>query len=211
MIIEIRGKAKLRLLTIVSQLTKMLIDSVKRYTKSKNKIHCINARKLNSNPRQGVSYMNKLLPVLLISFVTSLLVIACTQQTEVLSDNPKAIIETVNAEWNEALNSGNIKDLAALYTENATISPGNGKTLVGRAEIENLFQGFVESGVHNHSLEVIEVGSSGKLIYQVTKWSAQGAETNGEVPTFGGITTSILEPDSEGKWLARTHVWNMAQ
>lgn len=155
--------------------------------------------------------MNKLLPAILISFVTSLSVIACTQQTEVLSDNPKAIIEAVNAEWNEALNSGNIKDLAALYTENATLSPGNGKTLVGRAEIENLFRGFVEAGVHNHSLEVIEVGSSGKLIYQVAKWSAQGAETNGEVPTFGGITTSILEPDSEGKWLARTHVWNMAQ
>jgi uncharacterized protein (TIGR02246 family) len=155
--------------------------------------------------------VNKLLPVLLISFVTSLLVAACTQETEAFSDNPKAIIEAANAEWNEALNSGNIKDLAALYTENATLSPGNGKTLVGRAEIENLFQGFVEAGVHNHTLEVIEVGSSGKLIYQVAKWSAQGAETNGETPTFGGITTSILEADSEGKWLARSHVWNMAQ
>ena len=155
--------------------------------------------------------MNKLLPALLIGFVTSLLVIACTQQTEALSGNPEKIIQAANAKWNQALNSGNVKDLAALYTENATLSPGNGKTLVGRTEIENLFKGFVEGGVHNHSLEIIEVGNSGKLIYQVAKWSAQGAETNGETPTFGGITTSIMEQTSEGQWLARAHVWNIAQ
>ena len=155
--------------------------------------------------------MNKLLRTLLIGFVASALTVGCAQEPEELSDNTEATIQAVNIEWNKALNSGNVKDLAALYTENATLSPGNGKTLVGRAEIENLFKSFVDGGVHNHSLEIIEVGSSGKIIYQVAKWSAQGAETDGETPTFGGITTSILEKDANGKWLARTHVWNIAQ
>jgi ketosteroid isomerase-like protein len=58
--------------------------------------------------------------------------------------NERSIIEAANAEWNKALNSGNVKGLAALYTENAILSPGNGVTLVGRAEIENLFRGFVD-------------------------------------------------------------------
>jgi uncharacterized protein (TIGR02246 family) len=125
--------------------------------------------------------------------------------------NIRLIIEAANTEWNKALNSGNVKGLAALYTENATLSPGNGKTLVGRAEIENLFKGFVDGGVHNHTLEVIEVGGSDKMIYQVARWSAQGAEANGEKPSFGGITTSILEQSSDGNWLARTHIWNVNQ
>jgi uncharacterized protein (TIGR02246 family) len=93
--------------------------------------------------------------------------------------NNRSIIEAANAKWNKALNSGNVKELAALYTENATLSPGNGKTLVGRSEIENLFKGFVDGGVHNHTLEIIEVGGTDKMIYQVARWNAQGAEANG--------------------------------
>jgi len=125
--------------------------------------------------------------------------------------NYKSLIEEINTVWNNALNSRNFKALATLYTENAILSPGNGKTLVGRAEIENLFNGFVESGVHNHTLEIIEFGGSDKMIYQIARWSAQGAETNGETPTFGGITTSILEQSADGSWLTRSHVWNAVQ
>jgi uncharacterized protein (TIGR02246 family) len=121
----------------------------------------------------------------------------------------RSIFEAANSEWNKALNSGNVKGLAALYTENATISPGNGKTIVGRAEIENLFTGFVDGGVHNHKLEIVEIGGSDKMMYQIAKWSAQGAETNGETPTFGGVSTNILEKSLDGIWLTRSHIWNV--
>ena len=125
--------------------------------------------------------------------------------------NNRLIIEAANAEWNKALNSGKVKDLAALYTENAILSPGNGNTLVGRSEIENLFKSFVDAGVHNHTLEIVEVGGSDKMIYQVARWNAEGAEANGETPSFGGITTSVLEQSADGNWLACTHVWNANQ
>ena len=125
--------------------------------------------------------------------------------------NYRSIVEAANTEWNKALNSGNVNSLTALYAENATLSPGNGKTLVGRAEIGNLFKGFVDGGVHNHTLEIVEVGGSDKMIYQVARWGAQGAEVNGEKPSFGGITTSVLELDADGNWLARTHIWNANQ
>jgi len=125
--------------------------------------------------------------------------------------NKRSIIEAVNAEWNKALNSGNVKGLASLYTENAILSPGNGVTLEGRAEIEGLFQSFVDAGVHNHTLEIIELGGSDKLIYQVARWNAQGTEANGETRSFGGITTSALEQSADGNWLARAHIWNVNQ
>ena len=125
--------------------------------------------------------------------------------------NNKSILEAINVEWNNALNEGNIKNLANLYSENAILSPGNGKTLVGRAAIEDLFNGFILGGVHNHTLEIVEVGRSGDVIYQIAKWNALGAETNGETPSFGGITTSVYEQSQFGKWLALTHVWNSNQ
>lgn len=117
----------------------------------------------------------------------------------------KSIIESANLAWNKALNSGNVKSLAGLYADNAIISPGNGITLTGRDEIEKLFMEFVKNGVHNHSLEIIEVGGSDKVIYQVSKWNANGAESS----SFGGITMNVLEQHSDGKWLTNSHVWNM--
>ena len=155
--------------------------------------------------------MNTLLRALLIGLVASTLIVACSQKTEEAKVNPANTIEAANAKWNKALNSGNVKELAALYTENATLSPGYGKTLVGRSEIEHLFKGFVDGGVHNHTLEIIEVGGTGKMIYQVAKWKAQGAEANGKTPSFGGIATSVLQQGSDGNWHTRTHIWNVNQ
>jgi uncharacterized protein (TIGR02246 family) len=123
----------------------------------------------------------------------------------------RLIIEAANATWNEAFNSKDMDKLSALYAENATLSPGNGKVLVGRAEIRQLFNSFIEGGVHHHTLEIIEVGGSDNLIYQVAKWSAQGAAVDGKTPTFGGITTSVLEQNADGMWLTRTHIWNSDQ
>lgn len=117
----------------------------------------------------------------------------------------KSIVESANSAWNKALNSRNIKALASLYTENATVSPGSGTTLAGRSEIEALFNSFVENGVHNHTLEIVEVGGSDKVIYQVSKWHANGADSS----SFGGITMSVLEQGSDGQWHTNSHVWNM--
>jgi len=124
--------------------------------------------------------------------------------------NIKSIVESANTAWNQALNTGNAKALSNQYVENATLSPGDGKVLVGRTEIESLFKSFVANGVHNHTLEVVNVGGSGNMIYQISKWSANGAEANGKVPAFGGITTSVLIKGADGKWLTQSQVWNVA-
>ncbi|MDP3610177.1 MAG: DUF4440 domain-containing protein [Methylophilus sp.] len=119
-------------------------------------------------------------------------------------------VESANSAWNQALNTGNAKALSNQYAENATLSPGDGKILVGRAEIEKLFKSFVENGVHNHAIEVVNVGGTGNVIYQISKWSANGAKVNDKVPAFGGVTTSVLIKGSDGKWLTQSQVWNVA-
>ncbi|MFQ6403241.1 YybH family protein [Methylophilus sp. 'Pure River'] len=120
----------------------------------------------------------------------------------------KAAIETLNNSWNKAFNSSDAKSLANLYAENGVLSPGNGKALIGRAEIEGLFKSFFDAGVNSHKLEIVTVDGDDKTIYQVAKWSARGAEKDGVSPTFGGITTSVYKKDASGKWVAQSHVWN---
>lgn len=151
--------------------------------------------------------MNKLLRSTLLSFAFSAAIVPTAQAGD---NGIRATLEQLNASWNQALNSGNAAALAALYTEQATLSPGNGQTLVGRSAIEQLFRSFVDNGVHNHAIEIVDAGGDERVAYQVARWSANGAEKDGKKPAFGGILMSVFEKGSDGKWLARSHVWNMA-
>jgi ketosteroid isomerase-like protein len=123
----------------------------------------------------------------------------------------KSIVAAENIKWNQAFNAGDVATLSTFYAENAVLSPGNGIALHGRAEVEGLFQGFIEAGVNSHTLEIIEVGGTDHVIYQVARWGAKAKDANGGVTTFGGITTSVLAKDVDGRWLVKSHVWNASQ
>ena len=117
-------------------------------------------------------------------------------------------VEALNNTWNKSFNNSDASSLASLYAENAVLSPGNGKVLTGRAEIQNLFKSFFEAGLKNHQLEIVTVDGDDQTLYQVAKWSASGAEKDGITVTYSGITTSVFKKDTNGKWVARTHIWN---
>ena len=120
----------------------------------------------------------------------------------------KAVITALNSEWNKAFNSSNPESVAALYDENAILSPGNGEVLVGRVAIEGLFRSFIENGVYNHTIEVIDIHHDDKTMYEVSKWSAHGVEKDGTKPVFGGILVNVFHIDHNGEWKSHLHIWN---
>lgn len=124
-------------------------------------------------------------------------------------DDTTKILESVNSTWNATFNSGDSKALAKLYTEDATLSPGNGELLIGQQQISDLFKSFIDNGVHNHSIETTKVYRSGNQIVQVGKWQADGVNDKKEAITFGGVIVTVIEQNSDGKWLTQSHVWNM--
>ena len=151
------------------------------------------------------------LPIYEHTSLAILLSLGMTGMAQAEATDVKTIVSSANTAWNQALNSGDAHALAAQYAEDATLSPGNGQILVGRAQIEQLFASFVKNGVHNHQLKLDNAGGDGKLIYQTAKWNANGAAAaDGKLPAFGGVTSSVLEKNADGKWLIRTHVWNLA-
>jgi len=120
----------------------------------------------------------------------------------------KSDVEALNTAWNDAFNSGDAAAVAALYHENAHLSPGNQKVLTGREEIQKLFQSFIDGGVHDHAIEIVDVHANGDIVYEISKWSAKGAEKDGKKPEFGGVLLNIFERQSDGSWQSRLHIWN---
>lgn len=124
-------------------------------------------------------------------------------------DSALKIVATVNTTWNNTFNNGDSTALASLYTENATLSPGNGEVLAGQEQISGLFKSFIDNGVHNHTIETIEAYRDNKQIVQLGKWKAEGVNDKQEAISFGGVLMTVLEQNSDGVWLTRSHVWNM--
>jgi uncharacterized protein (TIGR02246 family) len=120
----------------------------------------------------------------------------------------RAVITALNTKWNKAFNSGDPKSVAALYNEDAILSPGNGEVLEGRDAVESLFRSFIENGVHDHTIEIIDVHHDGNTMYEVSKWSAYGAEKEGTKPVFGGIFVNVFQIDHNGEWKSHLHTWN---
>ena len=126
-----------------------------------------------------------------------------------VSSEDMQIVDNANKTWNDTFNSGNSEALAELYSETATLSPGNGEVLVGRLEIAGLFQSFFDNGVHNHTIEPVAIYREQHQIVQVGKWRAEAVDDNQQKNSFGGVLVTVLQNDN-GKWLLRSHVWNMA-
>jgi len=124
-------------------------------------------------------------------------------------DSAEKILQSVNGKWNTTFNNGDSTKLATLYTKNATLSPGNGEVLVGQEQIGGLFKSFIDNGVHNHTIETIETYRDNKQIVQLGKWRAEGVNDKQEAISFGGVLITVIEQNSDGIWLTRSHVWNM--
>src|SRR5438552_17697788 len=106
--------------------------------------------------------MRRLLIVLLTFFVCAF---GLSGPVLAADSNMQTVVEGLNSTWNKAFNKGDASAVAALYHEKATLSPGHGKTLVGRAEIEKLFKSLIYDGVQNHNINIVLVHGNGVFVY----------------------------------------------
>ena len=67
-----------------------------------------------------------------IRFLTSCICALALSGPALATDpNVRTVVTGLNSSWNEAFNKGDASAVAALYDEKATLSAGDGKTLVG--------------------------------------------------------------------------------
>ena len=80
--------------------------------------------------------------------------------------------------------------------------------LTGPAEVEAFFAGLFESGVSDHTLDIIEVGGDGRIVYGAAHWSLQGKDADGTPQTFSGIATHVFERQEDGTLKLKLHTFN---
>ena len=126
-------------------------------------------------------------------------------------EHAEMLVENANYQWNTAFNQADSVALATLYSEEATVSAGDGNVLNGRQEIQALFAGYFENGLHNHTIVPVEIYAVEDQIVQLGKWSADVLNDNDEVLTFQGILMTVLQQNADEEWQVVSHVWNLAQ
>ena len=91
------------------------------------------------------------------------------------------MVEELNEDLEAALNTGDFYNVSGMYADNARIITTEGQKIAGKKAISEYFN--ANRGNKNLDLEVLEVGGSGKTIYQVgraTEISESGEKFSNE-------------------------------
>lgn len=119
------------------------------------------------------------------------------------------VIDEANAAWNAAFNKGDARALGAMYDEKVVLSPGNGTTITGRADVEKFYKGLFDAGFRDHTIDVVRANRVGNLIYQTANWTAV-AEKDGKKTPYKGVVLKVLTKGADGKWRTTAQTWNAA-
>ncbi len=98
------------------------------------------------------------------------LLLSCEAPQEDSSQISEGISKT-NEAFMSAFSDGDAAGVAAQYTEDGQVLPPNGDLVSGKQDIQNLFQGFIDSGVTGISLESTEVEGMGDTAFEVGKYT----------------------------------------
>jgi len=108
------------------------------------------------------------------------------------------------AAWDAAFNAKDASGVAALYAEDGRVITGDGNVKQGPAAIQALFQGFMDSGFHDHQLSLEAVDANGDMVYGTGNWKGTG----GDGKEYGGKVVNIYERQPDESWKTVLHMWN---
>ena len=114
-------------------------------------------------------------------------------------------IETQNAKLSEALAAGDASSVASLYSIDAVVMPPNTSNVVGRAEIQKLFQGLIDSGVSSAKLMAEDVESSGHLAREIGT-AVFGMKDGTFQPAVKYVV--VWKRNDAGVWQLHADIWN---
>jgi ketosteroid isomerase-like protein len=88
--------------------------------------------------------------------------------------------------------------------------PPDATEVVGREAIQELWQGAIDDGVKDLTLEAIDVEACGDLAYEVGSFSIQVPRENNAMATAGGNYLVIWQRGADGRWRLHIDTWNDA-
>jgi uncharacterized protein (TIGR02246 family) len=116
----------------------------------------------------------------------------------------KATIDASNKKFAAALEAGDAKTIATLFTEDAMVMPPYSEAVRGRQAIEGLFQALAAAGIKQAVLTTQEVEAHGDSATEIGTFSIKDA-TGKEVDR--GKYVAVWKR-VKGQWQMHRDIWN---
>ena len=116
-------------------------------------------------------------------------------------------INAAGAQWVDAFNRGDAAALAALYTEEATLLEPNSPLVVGRENIQAIFQGFFDTSAMELHLTVIGLSVHGDMAHRFGKYMLTIQPEEGDAISDNGKYVEIWKRENGG-WKMDVDIWN---
>jgi uncharacterized protein (TIGR02246 family) len=135
--------------------------------------------------------------------IALLLFLNCQPAQEDSTKIREAIV-AANGNFMEAFSKGDAAGVAACYTTEGQLLPGNSDFITGTQAIQDFWQGVMNMGIKSAKLETIEVEGMGKTAYEVGEYQLfadgdQMADQGKYIVTWKQV---------EGKWKLHRDIWN---
>jgi uncharacterized protein (TIGR02246 family) len=108
--------------------------------------------------------------------------------------------EELDRLFSEALNSGNLDALVALYEPHAALSPEPGQVVTGSQAIRGALSAFVAIKP-TLALEVKTLAQTGDIALTSAKWSLSGTGPDGNPTAMSGHSVEVSRRQTDGSWL----------
>ncbi len=121
----------------------------------------------------------------------------------------RAEMEAANATFLAAYNSQNGMALKGMYTRDAMLLPPSMQPVVGADAIGAFWADRIKDGKRkNHTFEIVSVWADGQYAYQVSRYTVDVVNDEGETVQAAGNTVRIFEKQPDGRWLTKVHIFN---
>lgn len=124
------------------------------------------------------------------------------------AEDYRAAIEAVNAQFIAAYTAGDAATVTSLFTEDALVLPPDASEIRGPAEIEALWQSWLDAGITNLVITTKSVEGSGDTAYEVGEFSADAPDGNGGMLKATGNFVVVWKRDADGTWKYHIDTWN---
>jgi ketosteroid isomerase-like protein len=135
--------------------------------------------------------------------VVGALLVAALAVAPALAGDPSKMAERL-AKWEGAYNAGDVKALAAHYTEDATRLPYQAPTISGRVAIADHTTAIRDQGAVKIELELLGAEAQGKIGWGHGTYHLMDAEG----ATIQKGKWMNVSKKVGGKWLIQSDIWN---
>jgi uncharacterized protein (TIGR02246 family) len=123
------------------------------------------------------------------------------------ADTVRDAIERANRAFIAAFNAHDAAKIGRLYASDAAVLPPGAAPASGRAAVQKFWQGMIDAGITNVSVQTREVQSSGNLAYEAGQFALDVPGKDGPATHVTGKYVVVWKRVG-GAWRLYRDIWN---